>query len=385
MVDNKVKFYEEIKFIKPFSGDIDELHQFLACCINAKNSLGFPEKPENEDQEKAEERFIKAITAKLDVDTFEKINFANPKNIAEFRQNLYEIFHIIKDPAQIYCEITSVEQMEFETVVDYFDKIETLIQSYKIACEFDENSFNKTEFMVKQLNKQIIKSSIHGLRSNIRIYCKCRTFNSFNELKEFCIHEERLEIETNNLNDIDNREDCMENEANDLKVFYDREECLENEANNSNENLARTSFDNSDNFQGNENYPKENDWENFELQGEQADGQDDGNVNFQRQRVRDSFAENDYYFTKQEDFRDMVPYDSQRQGFAKYLDGPREGRDLNGTDFQENEEKFEVNADNNLRDGLIDGGYRIAEPNKKDKSRFGRENDGEDDYQLKYV
>ena len=172
MVDNKISFYEEIKIINPFSGDIRELERFLASCFNAKSNLGLPEEPEDEEQERAVKRFMKSISSKLDVDTFRRISLSNPTNMSDFKRCLYEIYHIIKDAAQIYRELTTAKQQEDETIVNYFDRIEDLKQSYEIACEYNDVSIEEKGVMLSQLDRQMQKSCIDGLRSNIRAYCK---------------------------------------------------------------------------------------------------------------------------------------------------------------------------------------------------------------------
>ena len=189
MVDNKVNFYEEIKIIKSFSGDVKDLRKFLASVFIARSNLELPDEPEYEVQGQAEKRFIQAISAKLDAETFRKISLSNPRNMAEFKKSLYEIFHIIKDKAKVFCKLTSIEQWKNESIVDYIDRIESMKQNYEIACEYSDDSPIEKDLLMSQLDKQIQKSCINGMSSNIRIYCKSRNFNSFKELKDFTGNE----------------------------------------------------------------------------------------------------------------------------------------------------------------------------------------------------
>lgn len=198
MVDNKIAFYEEIKVIKPFGGRAKELSKFLTCCYNAKYNLGMPENARSLEEERDEQRFIKVISSKLDDDTFRKLSMANPKNMGEFKKCLYENFHIIRDTAQVYREITSVMQNGQETVANYIDRIEELRKSYEISCEYNDATLEEKSLMLRQLDKQMCASCIDGLISDIRVYCKSKTFKSFKELKEFCIREERAELAKQN-------------------------------------------------------------------------------------------------------------------------------------------------------------------------------------------
>ena len=374
MADNKVTFYEEIKVIKPFSGNTKELGKFLACCFNAKRNLELPDIAEDDEQEMAEERFIQMISSKLDDDTFRKVSINDPKNMSDFKRCLYEIFNIIRDAAQIYREITTVKQREFEPVADYLDRIESLKQSYEIACEYIEVSQKEKEWMVSQLDKQIRKSCIEGLRSNLRVYCKSRTFNTFKELKNFCIQEERAENEDS--------DGILENFA---KIRIDKHK-------NYSKHKQRTRSSPEayeDNY-----YPRrENSWERRQFV------QRNGFRHYLRQSAENDFSNASNAFPRSMNFQDERNYEPRQQSYNNFQGDTGESRGFfkpqyasnygqfnhNQYEYSGNSEQFQPNNDNFGPDNASnDRAWTETEPGPILKSRLGRqEEEMENQYNTK--
>lgn len=186
-------FAETLKTVPEFNGKITDIDKFIKSAVGARATLRLEDAPNGAEEIAREAQFLRTIIAKLDGNTFTSINNADPRTFAEFKKSFYENFKLIRNPSQVYGQITTVAQGTDETLASYFKRLETLRELYKIACEYQRPIADEQVFKVDNIDRVLLSSAIQGLGRNMKFLCRSKTHNSFRELKEFCLTEEVIE------------------------------------------------------------------------------------------------------------------------------------------------------------------------------------------------
>lgn len=138
--------------------------------------------------------FLRGIIGKLDEPLFSIVSNSNPRSYPAFRKILVKgTTNLIRGRAVIESEAKALMQLNGEKALDYFYRMENLLNEYEIALQTEDLPANQKELILQMFKREILNWLPNGLQSPLNHIAKFQTFADFEEFKMFLLQEKERE------------------------------------------------------------------------------------------------------------------------------------------------------------------------------------------------
>lgn len=182
MTESKLDINMALKIIPEFSGNRSEFHKFVSCCDIMSTSL-------TSDADKA--LLAKIIITKLSGPAYHLIKYKSVTKWADLKVLLQEQFLESRSIAQLQLELLNCRQGNNESVRDFANKIEQLLNDLNDACIASQGPESAT--LIQNLNqKSAYQAFTQGLNYQYKVLIKASRFTTLTEAISAAVEEERL-------------------------------------------------------------------------------------------------------------------------------------------------------------------------------------------------
>ncbi|CAO1293884.1 unnamed protein product, partial [Diamesa hyperborea] len=166
-----------VSLLKNFSGDKDNLEEFIDCCNVADKLV-------EEDQR---ENLMEIIRTKLSGKAAKVIRNIKIESIIELRNILNENFSIKKELSSLMLEFNSLTQIT--NVINFSNKLESLLLDILEIVNKDKDVLT-VKILTESYKMQALIIFLNGLKDPIQTLVKSRNPSTFKAAREHALSEE---------------------------------------------------------------------------------------------------------------------------------------------------------------------------------------------------
>jgi hypothetical protein len=137
--------------------------------------------------------FIQTLMQRLQDNVYNIVSRANPTNFQEFKRALIIGTAIIRPRTIIEANAHATIQQFGESPLEYFYRIQDLIKEYEFAIDMEEMTDVDRNGRKRRFRAEMLRWLPSGLNLPWSSSARTRTFNSFDEFKQFLQGEKDLE------------------------------------------------------------------------------------------------------------------------------------------------------------------------------------------------